>query len=176
MRHLLILFALLSLGTLGIIAPAEAQQEDPMAEPSSGGEEVAESAVDPTAGKAVLTFYRNKRSVGAAANTSVYIDGVEIAELDNGTYIRVALEPGRHTFRSDRKKDSFDLEVEAGEEYYIRIVMKVGQFSGYFGGHGKLFFMNKKQGKSEFQRENLKPANDVRVPGMVLADGVSSNP
>jgi hypothetical protein len=148
-------------------AEAEPAGEAPIAEAApTVGAEAAAAAEPAEVEKATLVFFRMKRMAGAALNTSVYIDGVEIADLDNGTYIKVALDPGTHTFHSDEEKDAVDLEITPGELYYV----KVGLKRGLWKGHGELIFMDREEGIKEFEAKKLKPAKDVRVPELLVSE------
>lgn len=51
-------------------------------------------------------------------------DGVEIADLDNGTLVHVAVDPGRRTLHSDEVNDATGLQVEAGKQYFYSKVKR----------------------------------------------------
>lgn len=119
----------------------------------------------PVAHDAFATVYRTRRLVGTALNTSVHIDGVEVAELDNGTYVRVRLGPGAHTFYADDERDALTVTVEAGREYYFRTEL----VSGAWGGHGKLQRVDAAAGAAELKAGTLKPATEIRDPRLVVS-------
>lgn len=151
-------------------APAPAPAPEPVepAAPAAAAPTLAPTAttVAPAGGKAFAYFYRKKTILGGALNTSVHVDGVEVADLDPGTYVKVPLEPGPHAFYSDEKDDTLTETVEAGKEYYFRIDLQAGMWKG----HGVLNRLDPAVGAPEFEKWKLKPAEDVRKPEMVVTD------
>ncbi|HPW56964.1 MAG: DUF2846 domain-containing protein [Thermoanaerobaculaceae bacterium] len=113
---------------------------------------------------AVLTFYRKKRIVGLALNTSVYVDGVEVAELDPGTYVKVKVAPGAHQVWADEEKDAFTLTAEAGKTYFVRMELRPGMWKG----HGKAVLVDEATGAAEFAEYKCKLADEIKVPSMVV--------
>jgi hypothetical protein len=113
-----------------------------------------------------LVCYREKRFVGAALNTSVYVDDIEIADMDNGCYIIVKVKPGEHNLHADEKKDAFTVKVEAGKVYYYRMELTWGIWKG----HGRLKEVDLAEGEKEFKEWNLEFAPDVRQPEMVVRE------
>jgi hypothetical protein len=125
-----------------------------------------ETAPAPSA-KAHGYFYRKHRKLlGAALNTSVHVDGMEIAELDPGRYVKVPLEPGSHSFYSDEKDDTITVDVETGKDYYFRVDLQAGMWKG----HGKFKLMTPEEGSKEFGEWKLKLADDIKKPDMVVED------
>lgn len=114
--------------------------------------------------KAVMTFYRPWRGFGALLNTSVFIDEVEIADLDNGTYVTAAVAPGRRRIHSDEAEDALWVDVEAGREYFYRIDLEMG----FWKGHGRLVPVPGPDGQSHFRSLKLKQGKDIRVREIVL--------
>jgi hypothetical protein len=141
----------------------------PASASASGSPTVASSvAAAAESTQAFGIFYRKKRFVGLALNTSIFVDGVEIAELDPGTYIKVPIAPGTHSFHSDDEDDAFDVEIAAGEEYYFSVNLKPGMWKG----DGTLEKKSKREGSAEFEKLNLKVCKDkaIKVPAMVVVD------
>lgn len=117
-----------------------------------------------TGDSAYLTFYRKKRIVGMALNTSVYVDGAEIAELDPGTYVKVRVSPGAHRVWADEEDDAVAIETATGETYYFRMELRPGMWKG----HGQVVAMDPGVGAAEFAEYKCKPANKIKVPAMVV--------
>lgn len=117
---------------------------------------------------AVALVYREKRFAGAILNTSVFVDDMEIADMDNGTYLKVRLVPGEHRIHADEKKDELTLLFEAGKIYYFRMGLRAGLWKG----HGKLEPVDETTGEKEFGswKAKLVYAKDVRKPDMVIRD------
>jgi hypothetical protein len=134
--------------------------ESPAAPPTAPSAEVTDSAF--------LLFYRQKRFAGAILNTSVFVDDVEIADMDNGTYLKVKVSPGEHTIHADEKKDAMVLPIEPGKTYYFRMALRAGLFKG----HGKLEPVDETTGQKEFTewKPKLVYAKDIRKPEMVVQD------
>lgn len=145
-------------------APTDVPAPAPAAEAAPGAP--ADTGVAPAEATAFAYFYRKKTILGGALNTSVHVDGVEVADLDPGTYVKVPLEAGTHAFYSDEKDDTLKLEIEAGKEYYFRIELKAGMWKG----HGVLNRLDPAEGSPEFEKWKLKLAEDVRKPEMVVKD------
>ena len=140
---------------------------------SSAPEEGAESGAPRTytrtvpaspADQAYLVFYREKRFVGKALNTSVHVDGVEIAELDGGTYIIVPVPAGEHKLYADEEEDAFSMSVEGGKVYYLRM----GLVPGLWKGNGELEKVDENTGANEFGTWKLEPAEEVKEPARIL--------
>ena len=74
---------------------------------------------------ATVYVYRPSHLTGSARSPSIYIDGVEIARLHNGTYLRFDLAAGQHLITSATYVEGSPyLKFEAGKEYFFRL--KVG--------------------------------------------------
>ncbi|MDJ0833143.1 MAG: DUF2846 domain-containing protein [Gammaproteobacteria bacterium] len=74
----------------------------------------------PAAGKALVYFLREKKTVGRGIEARMYHGKDKIGALPNGTYFFYQVNPGEHTFTSALEvQDSVTLSLEAGETYYI---------------------------------------------------------
>ncbi len=145
--------------------PALSEPAPPAAaEPAPKPLEAVASA--PTGDQAFAYFYRKKRVLGMALNTSVHVDRVEVADLDPGTYVKVPLSAGPHAFYSDEDDDTLTVDIEPGREYFFRIELQAGMWKG----HGVLKLLDAREGSEEFEKWQLKLAKDVRKPDMVVAD------
>ena len=116
--------------------------------------------------KALVTVYRKKRIVGLALHTSVYLDGVEVAELENGAYVRLAVGPGPHALYADEEKDTIKVELEPAREYFFRMEL----VPGLWKGNGVLKPVDEKTGSTEFKEWNLKLTKEIRKPELVVRD------
>lgn len=152
-------------------APAPAPVADtpaPVAEAPTALPVVPAAAPAEAAESGWLLFYRQKRFAGAILNTSVFVDDVEVADMDNGTYLKVKVAPGEHTIHADEKKDAMVLPIEAGKTYYFRMALRAGLWKG----HGKLEPVDEVTGQKEFTewKPKLVYAKDIRKPEMVVQD------
>ncbi len=41
--------------------------------------------------------------------------------MENGRYFAVTLDPGKHTFRSNDAQSGVELELKAGQDYFVRV-------------------------------------------------------
>ena len=121
-----------------------------------------------TTSKATVYVYRYKQFVGSALSPSIYCDGTELARMENGRYVTVNLEPGKHTFTSNDKQSGIDLDLKAGDQYFMRLEIA----AGFAKGHGRLVLVAREQGAYELQSDKLKPldANKVANKDLVSVD------
>lgn len=109
--------------------------------------------------KSVVYIYRYKQFVGSALSPSVYCDEAQLARMENGRYFAVTLDPGKHTFRSNDAQSGVQLDVKAGQEYFIRVEIAAGMMKG----HGRLILTTPEQGRYELQSSKLKPLDASKV-------------
>jgi len=128
--------------------------------------QAAAPAAEPSGESAIVVFYRPWRQGGELLNTSVFVDGVELADLDDRSYLKVRQPAGLHRFHGDEEKDEFELELTPGETAYMRIDMVMGMFKG----HGRLALVDPIQGRAESQTKSMRLAKDIRVPEVVVQD------
>jgi Protein of unknown function (DUF2846) len=128
----------------------------------------APQTADTKPSKAVVYIYRYKQFVGSALAPSIYCDGTQLARMENGRYFTANLDPGKHTFTSNDKQSGIDLDVKAGEEYFIRVELA----TGFTKGHGRLVLVPREQGSYELKSDKLKPldANKVANKDVVSLD------
>lgn len=127
---------------------------------SAQSQPVATAAASATQGneaQATIYVYRYKQFVGKALSPSVYCDENELARMENGRYFIVKLDPGKHVFRSNDKQAGVDLDLQAGQKYYIRVELA----TGFLKGHGRLVSVAPEQGSYEIK--NLKPLDADKV-------------
>lgn len=109
--------------------------------------------------KSVVYFYRYKQFVGSALAPSVYCDEVQLARMENGRYFSLSVEPGQHSFRSNDAQSGIQLDVKAGQEYYVRVEIATGLMKG----HGRLVMTAPEQARYELQSSKLKPLDADKV-------------
>ena len=151
MRKLRILWLLIFCVTgMAVIA-----QETPVESPKTP---------DAKSSKATVHVYRYKQFVGSALAPSVYCDETELARMQNGRYFTVKLDPGKHTFRSNDKQSGIELDIKAGQEYFLRVEIAAGAMKG----HGRLVLMAPEQGGYELRSSKLKPLDSDKVVNETL--------
>jgi hypothetical protein len=126
--------------------------------------------IDAKPSQASVYVYRYKQFVGSALAPSVFCDETELARMENGRYFTVKLDPGKHTFRSNDKQSGTELDVKAGQEYFLRVEIA----TGFAKGHGRLILMSPEQGGYELKSSKLKPldSNKVANASLVSVDEV----
>lgn len=127
---------------------------------------ILRSAPVPPPDQAYLVIYREKRFVGKALNTSIHVDGAEIAELDGGSYVIVPVPAGEHKLYADEEKDALSAAAEGGKVYYFRM----GLVPGLWKGNGKLEKLDEAEGAKEFGEWKLEPAegDEIKDPSKIL--------
>jgi hypothetical protein len=109
--------------------------------------------------KATVYIYRYKQYVGSALAPSVYCDGAALARMENGRYFTATLNPGKHTFTSNDHQSGVELDLKAGEDYFIRVELVPGMMKG----HGRLVLISHEQGSYELKSDKLKPLDADKV-------------
>jgi hypothetical protein len=110
--------------------------------------------------------YRYKQYVGKGLRPSIYCDERDVARVQNGRSVVLALTPGKHAFRSNDTQSQIEIDLKAGQEYYIRIDLA----AGFWKGHGRLALVQPEQGRAEFAQ--MKPADAGMIRDKeLLADG-----
>lgn len=112
MRRLALTLALLSLSL-----PALAQESMP-APPQATA--TAPTLGAPAEGMAQIVFFRPSKFAGSAVIFKVREGETELGKLKSGRYFIVDTSPGSHSYVvHSEAKDVLDLEVDAGETYYV---------------------------------------------------------
>lgn len=123
---------------------------------------MAQNAVTDDAAKATVYVYRLQRGSGPPPNSpSVYCDNQELARIQNGRYFSIRLDPGKHSFQSTEEKSVVDLDLKAGQTYYIRGEVVPVRLKP----RGRLTQMSLEQGGSEARM--LKPLDLDKVKDRV---------
>jgi hypothetical protein len=109
--------------------------------------------------KATVYVYRYKQFVGSGLSPSVYCDDVQLARMENGRYFSVAVDAGKHLFRSNDTQSGVELDAKAGQQYFIRLEIAAGMMKG----HGRLILTAPEQARYELQSNKLKPLDAGKV-------------
>jgi hypothetical protein len=124
----------------------------------------SQKTTDAKPSKATVYIYRYKQFAGSALAPSVYCDETELARAENGRYFAVKLDPGKHNFRSNDKQSGTELDVKAGQEYFLRVEIA----TGFAKGHGRLVLMPAEQGGYELKSSKVKPLDANKVVNATL--------
>ena len=84
------------------------------------------------ADKGVVYLYRPGRFVGAAASSQIKINGTDAGGTGPGTFFRWELTPDTYAFSAFTTESStvIEVDVKAGEHYFIRQDERLGLSSG----------------------------------------------
>ncbi len=137
-------FLFLALAALSTTAFAQSTETKIEPQPSSTPVESTKATVDTV----TVIFYRYKAFVGSALEPGVFCDDVEIAKMDNGRWFKAMIAPGKHVLQSNDKQSGIELDLKAGEEYYIRVDL----VAGFWKGHGRVTLVPKEQGAFEIEK------------------------
>ncbi|MBX9402316.1 DUF2846 domain-containing protein [Lysobacter sp. BMK333-48F3] len=112
-------------------APAVAAASPPVpvayAVPAVSGGRIA----PPPAGKGQVVFFRPSNFVGGMIGFKVREGKTELGKLRSGKYFVASVEPGAHEYVvHSETKDVLNLEVEAGETYYVQGSITMGLLVG----------------------------------------------
>jgi len=80
--------------------------------------------------QALLVFFRPKRFTGFGLTPSVYVDGQQVARLDNGRFFSLPVKPGPHEVNSSMKHSALVVEVKPGETLFLEMVILTGTWRG----------------------------------------------
>jgi hypothetical protein len=85
----------------------------------------------PPEGMGQIVFFRESKFVGGAIGYKVREGETELGKLSNGSYFVHVTTPGPHAYVvHSEAKDVLNLEVEAGETYYVVGGVSMGVFAG----------------------------------------------
>lgn len=80
--------------------------------------------------QALLVFYRPNRFSGSALTPSVYVNGEQVARLDNGRYFSLRIPAGRYEVSSSMKHAPLLIEVKPREVAFLEMVILPGNWRG----------------------------------------------
>jgi hypothetical protein len=110
---------------------------------------VVKTAVGTASNTAILHLYRFHQFGGLGLKTNIDIDGKKATQIENGQAIRMLIAPGKHNITASARKAKadlpiYDLIVEAGKEYWVRVDFSVGMLT-----HVKLYLEPAEKAQSE---------------------------
>jgi hypothetical protein len=93
--------------------------------------ELPEGIAPPPEGKGQIVFFRPSKFVGGAIGYKVREGETELGKLSNGSFFVHTTEPGAHAYVvHSEAKDVLNLEVEAGETYFVVGGVTMGVLAG----------------------------------------------
>ncbi|KQR13140.1 MULTISPECIES: DUF2846 domain-containing protein [Xanthomonas] len=142
---------LLSITSLALLLTAAQASALPVNAVSTATTEAAASANagligSAPADKAQIVFFRPSKFAGGAVGFKVREGETELGKLRSGKYFVALVQPGTHQYAvHSEKKDILNIEVEAGETYYVQGGITMGILAG---------------------RPNLSPSDQATFEGM----------
>lgn len=96
---------------------------------------------------ATLFFYRPSKMFSSARPSDIYVNDSFVCKVYNGKIVKVELPAGRYVIVSqiDEKKDSEEVQVENGKQYYYKCLVK----SSLFRDEPNILVMSLKEGTEE---------------------------
>jgi hypothetical protein len=74
----------------------------------------------PSNRKATVYFYRESAFTGSLRTFPVFVDDAQVADLTQNRYVRLTLDPGKHTLRGKTKTRFIHVQLDGGTTYYFR--------------------------------------------------------
>jgi hypothetical protein len=106
-------------------APAATAAQKPAPAPS------ASAPSSGAAGTGTVVFFRESKFMGAAVSFKVREGQAELGKLSSGSYFVANLPAGAHEFTvHSEAKDVLNIEVDAGETYYVQGSVSMGIMVG----------------------------------------------
>ncbi len=103
----------------------------PVPTEAPAAEALPNGIASPPEGKGQVVFFRESKFVGGAISYKVREGDTELGKLSNGSYFVYVAEPGAHAYTvHSEAKDVLNLEVEAGETYFVSGGVSMGVFAG----------------------------------------------
>lgn len=113
---------------------------------------LAQQPAQPANSSTSITFFREGHYVGHVLKPSVYVDGKQVARLENGRWFSIPVAPGKHEVSSSAKHEAATVvEVSPGETSYVQMVITTGNWRG----GGRLIEVDSAQAQDKIAK--LKP-------------------
>lgn len=114
------------------IEPATAEQTAAQPAPTAAAaSELPEAIAPPPGGKGQIVFFRPSKFVGGGIGYKVREGETELGKLSNGSFFVHVAEPGIHAYVvHSEAKDVLNIEIEAGETYFVVGGVTMGVFAG----------------------------------------------
>jgi hypothetical protein len=114
--------------------PAEQMAEQPAtatAPAATAASDLPEGIAPPPEGKGQIVFFRPSKFVGGGISYIVREGETELGKLSNGSFFVYVAEPGAHAYVvHSEAKDILNMEIEAGETYYVVGGVTMGVLAG----------------------------------------------
>ena|SRR5690242_17397461 len=106
---------------------------------------------------ATVVFYRYNEST-RLKKPSIFCDGHQVVRMAKGRFAKVQFQAGKHLFTSNFPGNGIELNLAAGDVYYIRLALT--EPTAMHGSRGQIFAVPKEQAEYEItQLEQLAEAD-----------------
>jgi hypothetical protein len=106
---------------------------------------------------ATVYIYRPKAFLGFALHPTIMLDGQDLINVENGTVWMGSFQPGHYVFLMDDEGSGAELDLAAGEAYYIKVEI----VPGFWKGGGRATLMAKEQGQLEIKKLRPLPKDEI---------------
>jgi hypothetical protein len=113
---------------------------------------------------AIVYIYRPKSWVGRGLEPSVFIDGTELARMDNGRYFALKMKPGKHIVHMTDDKKGYAIDMGPGQTYFFRIGLEAGMWKG----QGKILLDEADRGVKEVKKIKFIGKDKIKAPTIVV--------
>lgn len=129
----LVALALAGCASTGGSAPEKktAPPPAPAAAPAPAPKPVSAPAASAGSGTGTIVFFRESKFAGMAISFKVREGETELGKLSSGSYFVANVPAGAHEFTvHSEAKDVLNIEVDAGETYYVQGSISIGFLAG----------------------------------------------
>jgi hypothetical protein len=113
---------------------------------------------------ATVYIYRPKKMMGRGLEPSVFVDGTELARMDNGRYFALKVKPGKHIIHMTDDKKGYAVDMGPGQTYYFRIGIEAGMWKG----QGKITLDDPSRAIAEIKKIKFIGQDKVKAPSIVV--------
>ena len=113
---------------------------------------------------AIVYIYRPKSWIGRGLEPSVFIDGTELARMDNARYFALRMKPGKHIVHMTDDKKGYAIDMGPGQTYFFRIGLEAGTWKG----QGKILLDEAERGIKEVKKVKFIGQDKIKAPTIVV--------
>ena len=113
---------------------------------------------------ATVFIYRPKKLIAKGLEPSVFVDGTELARMDNGRFFALRLPPGKHIVHMTDQKKGYAIDMGPGQTYFFRI----GIEAGFWKGQGKITLDDPEKALAEIKKIKFIDDDKIKAPNLVV--------
>ena len=127
---------------------------------ASTSESTASNSTDPV----TVYIYRPKKLIAKGLEPSVFVDGTELARMDNGRFFALRLPPGKHIVHLTDQKKGYAIDMGPGQTYFFRI----GIEAGFWKGQGKITLDDPEKALAEIKKIKFIDDDKIKATNLVV--------